>query len=253
MGLSLAHRGRPHPSVARSTSVVASAEWANRSRPASVLGHDRLTSTATTPSGAAASSSAARRYSSTVRPQIDATTRAPVASSAGRSSASQAATPGPWRPTELIIPAVVSCTRSGGFPATGSACSDFTTTAPSAARSRYGASSAPWPAVPEAVITGLGNLTEPTVTAMSTGVSTARSAAPPAGGGRRWPGSNLTGGSPAAPGGAVAVRARRPVVLLQRPHPEVVLRAVHRALGGGVAAAAVVRHGMRWTLAARRM
>ena len=52
---------------------------------------------------------------------------------AGSSSASQASTPGPCRPTLLSIPAGVSCTRGAGLPAQGSADSDFTTTAPSVA------------------------------------------------------------------------------------------------------------------------
>ena len=50
-------------------------------------------------------------------------------------TASHAGTPGPWSPTLLIIPAVTSCTLGAGFPAHGSAFSDFTTTAPSADRS----------------------------------------------------------------------------------------------------------------------
>ena len=45
-----------------------------------------------------------------------ATTRAPVASRAGRSCSSQASTPGSWRPTLLSMPAGVSCTRGGGLP-----------------------------------------------------------------------------------------------------------------------------------------
>ena len=61
-------------------SCVAAAEWANRSRAASVLGQERFTSTATTDAGASASRAAAASYSATVRPQIEATTRAPVAS-----------------------------------------------------------------------------------------------------------------------------------------------------------------------------
>ena len=61
LGLSLAQRGRPQPAVAATASAAAAGEWANRSRPASVLGHDRLTSTATTSGGAPASRSAARR------------------------------------------------------------------------------------------------------------------------------------------------------------------------------------------------
>ena len=65
-----------------------------------------------------------------------ATTRAPVASSAGSSSSTQASTPGFCRPTLLSIPASVSCTRGAGFPGHGSAESDFTTTAPSVDRSK---------------------------------------------------------------------------------------------------------------------
>ena len=145
------------------TERVSSTEWAKRSRAASVLGQERFTSTATTAAGASARSVAAASYSAMVRPQIDATTRAPVSSSGGRSSASHARTPGPCNPTLLIIPPVVSCTRSGGLPAHGSTDSDFTTTAPSEPRSTYGASSAPWPDVPDAVRIGFGNTTDPTV------------------------------------------------------------------------------------------
>ena len=84
------------------------------------------------PAGASASSAAAASYSSTVRPQIDATTRAPAASSGGRSCSSQASTPGPCSPTLLIIPpaGLVHPQRRVARP-TGSAESDFTTTAPS--------------------------------------------------------------------------------------------------------------------------
>jgi hypothetical protein len=136
LGLSLAQRGRPHAAVAATTSAVAAAEWANRSRPDSVFGHERLTSTATTSGGAPASSCAARSYSAVVRPQIEATTRAPAARRGGRSCSSQAVTPGPWSPTLLSMPMPVSVTRSGGLPGQGSALSDFTTTAPRAPRSR---------------------------------------------------------------------------------------------------------------------
>ena len=59
-----------------------------------------------------------------------ATTRAPVASSGGSSSRSQAVAPRPWSPTLLIMPAAVSCTRGGGLPGHGSALMDLTTTAP---------------------------------------------------------------------------------------------------------------------------
>ncbi len=61
LGLSLAHRGRRQASVAASTSAVSTVEWPNISLPASVLGHEMLTSTATTAAGASASNSAARR------------------------------------------------------------------------------------------------------------------------------------------------------------------------------------------------
>ena len=118
-GLSLAQRGRPHRAVASMASCVAAAEWANRSRAASVLGQERFTSTATTDAGASASKAAAASYSAMVRPQIEATIRAPVAASGGRSCAIHASTPGPCRPTLLIIPATVSCTRSAGLPSHG--------------------------------------------------------------------------------------------------------------------------------------
>src|SRR3546814_10927026 len=75
--------------------------------------------------------------------------------------------PGPCSPTLLIIPAVVSCTRIGGLPAQGSADRDLTTTAPNEERSRYELSSAPCPAVPEAVMTGFGRTTDPIRVAMS--------------------------------------------------------------------------------------
>src|SRR3954447_7039106 len=94
-GLNLAHRGRPHPAVAAITARVALAEWANMLVLASMFGHDRLTSTATTAGGASARSRAAASYSATVRPQMLTTTRAPVSSRGGRSAASHAGTPGP--------------------------------------------------------------------------------------------------------------------------------------------------------------
>src|SRR5207248_9809687 len=99
---------------------------------------------------------------------IEATIRALVASSSGSSSASHASAPGFWRPTLFSIPPSVSWRRGAALPAHGSADSDLTTTAPNDDRSRYAPSSAPCPAVPDAVITGLGNSTEPTVAAMST-------------------------------------------------------------------------------------
>ena len=53
-GLSFAQRGRPQPSVAAITAADISLSWAKIPPRPSRLGHDRLTSTATTPSGAAA-------------------------------------------------------------------------------------------------------------------------------------------------------------------------------------------------------
>ena len=126
---SAARRGGRHRPRA-----VASAEWAKRSRAASVFGHERFTSTATTSAGASASSAAAASYSATrATPDRRDDPRAGVERAAAGRARSHAATPGPCRPTLLIIPPVVSCTRSGGLPAHGSADSDFTTTAPSAA------------------------------------------------------------------------------------------------------------------------
>ena len=86
---------RPSPRPPR---PCAAGSWAKRCRPPSRFGHDRFTSTATTCRGAAARSVA--------RPSVlldgaapDATPPpcAPVASSAGSSSRSQASTPGPWQ------------------------------------------------------------------------------------------------------------------------------------------------------------
>src|SRR5207244_6962445 len=83
-------------------------------------------------------------YSSTVRPQIDARTRAPLAASAGRSSAIQASIPGPANPTELSMPPPgASVTRNPRFPAQGNAAIDFTVTAPRPAGSQIAATSAP--------------------------------------------------------------------------------------------------------------
>ena len=64
-----------------------------------------------------------------------ATTVAPVASTAGSSCSRHAATPGPWRPTLLIIPDGVGCTLGAGFPGQGPDPSDLTTTAPIVDRS----------------------------------------------------------------------------------------------------------------------
>src|SRR3954454_21135715 len=79
LGLSLAHRGRRQPAVAAIASAVSAGEWANIDRRLSTLGQLRLTSTATTSGGAPASAVAAFSYASTVKPQMLATTVAPVA------------------------------------------------------------------------------------------------------------------------------------------------------------------------------
>ena len=125
-----------------------------------------MTSTAAIPS-TPCNRLAASAYSATVLPQILTTTRAFRARNAGRSSSSQLSIPGFWSPTELIIPEEAPCTRGLGLPAHGSTESDFTTTAPSSDRSKYAANSAPWPAVPDAVITGFGSVTEPICTDVS--------------------------------------------------------------------------------------
>ena len=87
---------------------------------------------------------------------------------AGKSLASQCATPDPCRPTALIIPCAIGCTRGAGLPAHASALNDFTTTAPSVERSPYADNSAPWPAVPDAAMIGCANSSSPTLTLVVT-------------------------------------------------------------------------------------
>src|SRR5205823_737751 len=94
------------------------------------------------------------------------------------SLASHAITPGPWRPTEFSRPAGTGRRRGGGLPAHGHAASDLTTTAPSPLKSPRSASSAPWPAVPDAVNTGLGRTTVPTRVLRSTGSDARRRLTP---------------------------------------------------------------------------
>ena len=121
----------------RSTSADSSGSWAKMASAApSRLGHDRLTSTATTPAGAAPAGRRRRRSRRPSGPRCDATTVAPVASRSGRTWSSQCGTPGPCRPTALSIPFGVGCSRGAGLPAHSKAASDLTTTAPSADRSR---------------------------------------------------------------------------------------------------------------------
>ena len=83
--------------TARIASRVASSECANTLPRASTLGHDRLTSIATSRCATAFNGRAAAAYSSALRPQIDAITRAPRASSAGRSRSIHASMPGPGK------------------------------------------------------------------------------------------------------------------------------------------------------------
>ena len=129
--------------------------------------------------GASSSISAAFSNSARLRPQMLATTRAPHASSAGRSCSSHASTPGPWRPTLLIIPAAVSCTRSGGLPGLGLGVQRLHDHRAERPRGRCRPpSSAPCPAVPDAVMIGLGSTTDPTVVVMSTDLVLARIRAP---------------------------------------------------------------------------
>ncbi len=164
-GLSFAHIGKRATEHAATTSADNSASWANIPRRPSRFGHERFTSSATTCGGTAtASIRAASAYSSTLRPHTLTTTRAPAATSAGRSSFNQSFTPGPCRPTALIIPAGVGCTRGDAFPAQGCALKDLTTIAPSSDVSKYEPSSLACPAVPEAVITGDESCTPPTST-----------------------------------------------------------------------------------------
>src|ERR1700733_6599560 len=93
------------------------------------------------------------------------TTRAPDACSAGSSSAIQATSPGPCRPTLLSMPAPTSCTRGAALPGHGSTESDLTTTAPRSPSAPYSDSSVPCPDVPDAVITGLVRRRLPTLVA----------------------------------------------------------------------------------------
>src|SRR5581483_997845 len=93
-----------------------------------------------------------------------ATTRAPADTNAGSDRSNHAGTPWFCKPTELSMPAAVEWTRGAALPSHGAADNDLTTTAPSDARSKYAPSSAPYPAVPDAVRIGLGRTTVPTRT-----------------------------------------------------------------------------------------
>ncbi len=78
LGLSFTHRGSPQTAAAATASAVARAEWANmRLRSSRRLGQLTLTSTATTPGRPGQQSAPPVGRSSTRRPQMLATTRAP--------------------------------------------------------------------------------------------------------------------------------------------------------------------------------
>ena len=81
-GLSFTHRGTPASRAAATTSAVAWGEWANISRRLSRLGQLAFTSSATISAPRMAVAAAAN--SSTVRPQMEPTTLAPRARSAGK-------------------------------------------------------------------------------------------------------------------------------------------------------------------------
>src|SRR2546421_4225862 len=149
-----------------------------------------------------------------------ATTRAPRASNPGSSDSIHASTPGPWSPTLLSIPPGTSTSRGGALPGQGSGASDFTTTAPISPRSKKAPSSAPCPAVPDAVITGLGRLTDPTLAPRS---------GPP-------PREEITGGGVAGllrgtPAGCAPRGRGGPSRLSRRPRPRAPGRGGGRATG----------------------
>ena len=137
LALSFAQRGRPQPAVAAITSADSSGSWAKIASRPSRFGHDRLTSTATTPAGAAASSSAApavvvdraapdRRHDGGARSR----------SRSGSTWSSQYGDAGTLQADGVEHPLAVGCSRGAGLPAHSKAASDLTTTAPSADRSR---------------------------------------------------------------------------------------------------------------------
>src|SRR5581483_3744674 len=92
----------------------------------------------------------------------------PRARSAGSSSLTHVSTPGPWRPTELSMPALAGWRRGAGLPAHGNGASDFVVTAPSRDGSHTRATSSPCPNVPDAATIGFGSSTGPMRTRMST-------------------------------------------------------------------------------------
>ena len=124
-----------------------------------MFGQEMLASTATTAAGvgpgAAQTDGGGLGVSSARKPQMLATTVAPARRQLGQLLLEPGGHAGFCRPTLLTIPPASGCRRGAGLPAHGSTETDFTTTAPRAARSTMAPSSAPCPAVPDAVITGL--------------------------------------------------------------------------------------------------
>ena len=161
-GLSLAQRGRPHAgATAATTSAVAAGEWANMRRAVLEVGARQLTSTATTSAGAGQQAGGLAK-SSTVRPQMLTTTRAPAAE-----QRRQVVRRARLDARALETDAVEHPGRRSGDPGRGVA-------GPRLGRQRLdhhrpqrgevevgGASSSPCPAVPDAVITGLGSVERP--------------------------------------------------------------------------------------------
>ena len=234
-------RGRPQASDAAATRrrpAVAGA--AGRTCAAAVLrfGHDRLTSTATTAGGASASSAAAAGV------VLDGA--APDAGHHGgaggqqrraarRSSQARHARALAGR-RELSMPpcGLVHPGRRVAGPRLGGQRLDHHRAQRGRGR-RSGASSAPWPAVPDAVITGFGSSTDPTRVVRSTTGAPARRR-------RRQRRPTLTAGSCCTPA----------VVLLQAAHRQRVAGPVGHAGGRGPGRPPPSSgSGTRWPLAAR--
>src|SRR5450756_219818 len=126
--------------------------------PFSTFGHDTFTSRADTP-GAPSSLAARRAYSSTVSPAMLANTATPDSAREGSTSSTRASTPLFSRPIELSMPHGVSQMRGPGLPPRGFSVTDLRMMPPTAARSMTEESSAPYPAVPEASMTGFFSFT----------------------------------------------------------------------------------------------
>ena len=103
-----------------------------------MLGHEMLASTATTATGAGVGDgSAATRAGSppAVKPQMLATTVAPVASERRELGRQPGVDAGVLEPDAVQHARVEGCRRGAGLPSQGSADTDLTTTAPRPARS----------------------------------------------------------------------------------------------------------------------